>query len=428
MNNISSKNNDKNDSSRKRFLAKNSRELVSISSKVSSGSDYEVRSGNVQSTPSTTSDVKSTVPGLFRRENGGIVNFYIVNLMPQIPVTDIQRVLDVMQKYTTSDFMPVWGITASFTLLPFGKFPTNDQILGNAVIYLADKIINGSVSFGGAVAIHMMTAPSPNDTITGDGPQPNSMIEGVPKIPVGTPYAIVPYGEDNYGLAASVKSGETLLNSLGVSLSHEVYEIIHDPWPAGLGANYQSVITNTPGTAGATGNAQAQFFIREICDPTEYGPQVEVDEIMMTNFCYPDYFNPYAPPGTKLDNKGEIKTPLTPYKGMQFGLLVDGVKGGMIMFVDISKPANPDTVTRYVASEIYKKCGSTPIKSIGTKNSNIINGNILRLTGNQEVKNQDLPTLETILTPIGRPIRNDFSINSGTKNFLDLARLINFAP
>lgn len=379
----------------RRFLTKNHSQPQNVPAEKLSEYDSGTRYMS-QAAPAT--------PGLFRPENGGTVNFFVVNLMPQLRPADINRVFSAIKIYTERDFKPVWGITASFTILPFGVYPSSQQILGNSVIYLADKVINGSVNFGGAIAIHMMTAASPNDTISGDGPQPGTMISGVPNIPVGTPYTIVPYGDKTYGLAAVASTNVPILNVLGIAASHEIFEIIKDPWPAGLGASYQSVINNE----------QAEFYIKEICDPTEYGPQLTVDGISVTNFCYPDYFNPYAAPGTKLDNAFLIKTPLTPYAGMQFGLLVDGVKGGMVMFVDVSKTENPDVVTRYVAAKIYTPCSTSKPRKIDGKG--VKTGKIDR----SAIKNE-LHLMRTI----ARPTREDFLADSGTRNLLDLSCMIN---
>lgn len=264
---------------------------------------------------------------------GNKIDFVVVNLMPQIPVSDLTLVLNATKQYLDNAFAPVWGTTGTFTLLEYGIFPRNTD--GKAIIYLVDQLKDGGETFQNAIAIHYIVMPSPNE----DGPQPSELIDGVPDVPISTPVIIIPYGNGNYGISVE----NDMINGLGTALSHEVFETIVDPFPIGYGACYQVFV----------GETLTYMYVKEVCDPVEGGPTVNINGIALTNFVFPSYFNPLTQPGTQLDYNKSISSPLTPYKGMQFGLLVDKNKGGMSLFVDYSSNGTPDIINRYVLSQIY---------------------------------------------------------------------------
>src|SRR5579885_1165117 len=286
---------------RTKFLSKNSKEATTRKEEgrsfISKNTEkHEVEANN------------PTIPNVFKPQSrvGIKIDFLVINLMPQIEEGDINLVLNALKQYCDNSFAQVWGCTATFQLLPYGTFPTDEQIAGRALIYLADQLINGEVNFSQAVGAHWVTVPPPNDTADGDGPQPSFLIEGAPKIPSNTIIMMIPYGNANYGLAA-VLAGNTLINTLGVALSHEVFETIVDPYPIGFGASYQVYV----------GASYTLMYVKEVCDPVENSRTSNINGITMANFVYPTYFNPLSEVGCKLDNNNVITSPLTPHMGMQ---------------------------------------------------------------------------------------------------------------
>lgn len=270
---------------------------------------------------------------------GNKIDFIVVNLMPQISKSDLTLVINALKQYCDNGFAPVWGTTATFTVLDFGVFPKETD--GKAVIYLVDQLKDGGENFQGAIAIHYIVMPPPNDTIDEGGCQPSQLVDGAPEVPVSTPVILIPYGNGSYGLSAD--SGNNLMDSLGTALSHEVFETAVDPFPIGYGACYQVFV----------GENNTHMYVKEICDPVEGGPTVNINGIALTNFVYPSYFNPLSLPGTQFDYRKTVTSPLTPCRGLQFGLLVDRNRGGMYLFVDFSSNDTPEKVNRYILTDIY---------------------------------------------------------------------------
>jgi hypothetical protein len=276
---------------------------------------------------------------------GNKIDFVIVNLMTQVPVSDLNLVLNAVKQYCDNGFAPVWGTTATFTLLDYGKFPETTD--GKAIIYLVDQLSDAGQNFGQSIAIHYLVLP---DDESGEGQPP---IDGIPPVPVSTPVIIIPYGDGSYGLSAvlSLDNNFSLINVLGTALSHEVFETLVDPFPMGYGASYQVFV----------GPTSTHMYVKEVCDPVESSSTVNVNGVELTNFVFPSYFNPLTKSGTQLDYKNLVTSPLTPYKGLQFGLLIDGKEGGMALFVDQSPEINPTKVSRFILNEIYHPCTARSI-------------------------------------------------------------------
>jgi hypothetical protein len=295
-----------------------------------------------------------TIPNLYKPQSkmGTRIEFLVVNLMPQLDLGDLTMIINAIKQYCDSSFATVWGCSAVFQILPFGTYPTNTQLEGRAIIYLADQIIGGSSNFSGAIAAHWLVMPPPYDSIDGDGPQPSYLVNIIPKIPPNTIVLMVPYGDGTYGLSAEMhKNQGKLIDTLGIALSHEVFETLIDPYPIGYGASYQVYV----------GSNYTFMYVKEVCDPVQDSLASNINGITMSNFLYPAYFNPLSPPGTQLDQNNQINSPLTPYRGSQFGLLVDNKLGGMSLFIDVSDPINPSNVIRYKMSEIYSPCVSRSV-------------------------------------------------------------------
>ena len=297
---------------------------------------------------------KPTLPNIYKPQHkvGTKMEFLVINLMPQIKLDELSLVMNALRQYCDHAFAPVWGCSAVFQVLPFGTFPTDDQISGRALIYLADQLIDGSKNFTNAVAAHWLVMPPPCDTADADGPQPSSMIKGVPNVPPNTIIVMVPYGDLTYGLAAEMnKNQDKIINVFGIGLSHEVFETLVDPYPTGYGASYQVFV----------GSNYTYMYVKEVCDAVQDTLATNVNGITMSNFVYPTYFNPICPIGTQLDYNNQLTSPLTPFKGSQFGLMVDNKLGGMNLFIDVSDPVTPTNIIRYKLTEIYAPCVSRSV-------------------------------------------------------------------
>jgi hypothetical protein len=85
-------------------------------------------------------------------------------------------------------------------------------------------------------------------------------------------------------------------NSVAVVASHEACEMVGDP-----SANHW------------TEKPRGSLVAQELCDPVESNAyRVTIAggrQVSVSNFVYPDWFNPFAPPGTKLDHLGVVDQP-----------------------------------------------------------------------------------------------------------------------
>ncbi len=299
------------------------------------------------SSSSDTSSSDSCETGVQKPKiiNSSIVEFVIVDLYSDatVPRKVVVRALDAVKEQIEKDFAPIWGVGATFKLLPRGKIP---KVTSNtrSIVYLFDQVaVSGS--FDGGVADHNIVQPPPNDL---DGPQPQFFVAGVPLIPNGTPYIIIPYGDslNNYGLrralfgtnASTRRPGFRLVDALSTALGHEVMETLADDFTGlnFLGA-YQIL---TPGPT------QTFAYLRETGDPVSWGSFNFYTRmgVKVQNFVTPDYFNPYAAPDTCLDFLGNVPAPFTPFGGSQLGYVINKC-GDFDQIELVSQAADPTNVS-----------------------------------------------------------------------------------
>ena len=256
------------------------------------------------------------------------MKFIVINKMTKISQEDIIDVIKATSIYMT-DFSYHWGISASFKIV--NDYPTEEDILdGSSLVYLVDDIIGENTNFQ-AIALHWMTLPPPEDSADDGGTQPREIIAGAPLIPVGIPVVVVPYGNDKYGLASKKKDSTgnmpLIKDVLGEAFSHEIFETLINPYAAN-GGSYQ--VYND--------GIQITLFTKEVCDPTENNQQVRINNISLSNFVTPDYFNPLAPKNSLFDYMGLIKEPLKPFNGNQYGITIKGSE--VTYFMDSSANGN----------------------------------------------------------------------------------------
>lgn len=258
------------------------------------------------------------------------MNFIIINKMTKVSQQDI---LDVISATTIhmNNFSYYWGVSATFRLL--NEYPSSDEILdGSSLIYLVDDVIGEHNNFE-AIALHWMTLPSPDDTASSGGSQPNTLITGAPLVNVGVPIIMIPYGNAKYGLASKKGTNINIKDTLGEAFSHEIFETLINPY-AGNGGSYQAYINNE----------EITLFVKEVCDPTENNTQVKINNISLSNFVTPDYFNYMASKNSLFDYLGLIKEPLKPFNGIQNGIVLNRL--GVSYFSDSS--INGQNVERIV--------------------------------------------------------------------------------
>ena len=85
-------------------------------------------------------------------------------------------------------------------------------------------------------------------------------------------------------------------NSVSATVSHEACELVGDPT-----ANHW------------VENARGALVAVELCDPVEscsYAVTLrDGRRVSVSDFVYPDWFNPYVPPGTRLDHMNVLRKP-----------------------------------------------------------------------------------------------------------------------
>jgi hypothetical protein len=117
-------------------------------------------------------------------------------------------------------------------------------------------------------------------------------------VPMGT-HAVLKDGTPG----CSVNAGMIVtyqLGSVSMPLSHEILEMLVDPWLS----NVTFLPASTP--------TSATVYLREICDPVA-GYGYEIDGVTVSDFSHPEFWTPGFPaPGTKYDRLGIATIALSP--------------------------------------------------------------------------------------------------------------------
>ena len=138
---------------------------------------------------------------------------------------------------------------------------------------------------------------------------------GVAIVPTidGQPAGVVGYHAENWGLVAAqpiLANAQTLTGDWSVSstLSHEVLEMFIDP-ACNLWAD----------------NGQGTCYSLEVCDPVE-APTYTVNNVSVSNFVTPSWFDPQAPTGARFDKQGQVTAAFT----IAAGGYANYVNGGQV--------------------------------------------------------------------------------------------------
>lgn len=188
----------------------------------------------------------------------------IVNQSTVVTDQQLVPIVAALQIQVDRDFSPVWKLDANLQFVPRGTaVPTNAWI-----IYVMD-----TSDQQGALGYHDLTAQ-------------------------GNPIAKVFARDDQkYGL------------SLSVTLSHELLEMLVDPYISNCVFSQQ---TNTTGT----------LYAYEVCDaPEDDSFGYQINGVLVSDFVYPSWFEDFrAPNSTKFDFKGVLHAPFQLASGGYIGL------------------------------------------------------------------------------------------------------------
>ena len=138
---------------------------------------------------------------------------------------------------------------------------------------------------------------------------------GVAIVPTidGQPAGVVGYHAENWGVVAAqpiLANAQTLTGDWSVSstLSHEVLEMFIDP-----ACNLLAV------------DGQGSAYSLEVCDPVE-APTYTVNNVSVSNFVTPSWFDPQAPTGARFDKQGQVTAAFT----IAAGGYANYVNGGQV--------------------------------------------------------------------------------------------------
>ena len=166
---------------------------------------------------------------------------------------DVARVTAALQRQAIRDFRPVWDVEATVD-----AFPTLEDVpVGYWPI-----LIQEDINTPGAAGVHLDKD--------------------------GQPFALV-----------------AMSNSWSLTASHELLEMLADPFGNRL----------VPGQSPKRGQGRVEFLV-EVCDPSEadeFG--YTVNDILMSDFYTPHFFDPVKNSGVRYSFTGAIKKPRTILKG-----------------------------------------------------------------------------------------------------------------
>jgi len=184
----------------------------------------------------------------------------LVSQTPSVPLSEIVKVAAALQKQVTRDFAPIWEVSA--TVDSFAKL--EDVPLGYWPIMVRDDVITNFQAAG----IHL-----------DDNGQPFSLVQA----------------SDDWALTSS----------------HEVLEMLADPFG-------ERVIAGNPPAQGgkkATDMKRVEYLI-EVCDPSESDEfSYTVNDITVSDFYTPHFFDPVAASGVRYSFTGAITKPRVVLKG-----------------------------------------------------------------------------------------------------------------
>jgi hypothetical protein len=183
-----------------------------------------------------------------------LINIKVVNACTGLSNAEALATLSAIQTQITRDFAPVWGVTANLIYM--------DYVLKYDSMHWYVILLNNSDQ-AGALGYHDLTPQG---------------------LPLGKIF--VTTTQQNGG-------------KWSVTASHEILEMLADPY---IDTMIFNQLSNTAG----------RLFFYEVCDPVEDDSLgYDINGITVSDFVYPEWFEPGATAGTKLDFMGHATAPLT---------------------------------------------------------------------------------------------------------------------
>jgi hypothetical protein len=193
----------------------------------------------------------------------------IVSLTSEVSMRSLLQATAALQKQVTRDFQPIWGFPATVDAFEGLQSVPNDYhpvVLFGDVDELADSII---ATLGAQPAMRLLDA---FETGSISGIHLNALTR--------QPFALV-----------SVSDPWTVV------LSHEVLELLADPWGNHLVAAPHPIHP-----------AQRVKYLIEICDPCQ-SRWYPINGVPVSDFYTPRYFDPVGVPGLRYSFTGSIERP-----------------------------------------------------------------------------------------------------------------------
>lgn len=183
-----------------------------------------------------------------------LINISVMNASTVLQDSDVQPVVDALQKQVDNDFGPAWGVEASLNFVPQGSSPA----AGSWQLVILDDSDQA-----GALGYHDLTS------------------EG---LPLGKVFA-----------ASDLKFG----TNWTVTASHELLEMLGDP-NINLTVFIQSDL--------ATGRLYA-YEVCDACENDQFGYMI--GSVLVSDFVYPAWFEDFRPANsTQFDQGQHITQPL----------------------------------------------------------------------------------------------------------------------
>lgn len=195
----------------------------------------------------------------------------VINESTVISDADVADIVAAIQIQLDRDFAPNWnGMTAQISLVAKGQAPDDAWQL----------VILDDSDQAGALGYHDMTKAD---------------------LPMGKVFA---------------KTDLTYDSSVSVTISHEVLEMVADPWISNLIFDQQ--------------RAKVVFYAYEVCDACEadtlgYGIEVNGKTILVSDFVFPAWFQRLRRPKRRYDFMGHLTSAFSLARGGYIGMWVPGV-------------------------------------------------------------------------------------------------------
>lgn len=197
-----------------------------------------------------------------------------VNKSTVLSDDDLAKIVAALQVQVSRDFAPIWDVDAKLSVVPHGQAPAPKT----ATMYILDDSDQA-----GALGYHDETA---------DG------------YPLGKVFA---------------RTDKTYGSSISVTISHEVLELLADPY-----------IDRTVEISSGNSRHTGYLYALEVCDACEDDSLgYQINGVQVSDFVTPFFFSPHPPAGAKLDFCGHISKPFQILKGGYLGVmkLTEAAKG-----------------------------------------------------------------------------------------------------